>query len=306
MDWLRRSELYPTVEGMDGWTNEQLAVAAAAGNLDAAAQLLCQNEKFLTAGAIRLQRQYGLESDFDLDGLKQAGALALLEAASKFDPMLGVKLLSYAGGAIKAAMLEYVTEVALPPTIPKQRFVAIRKAQYFAYGKPVGSDGAGELAARVAAGMNISVQRAQRLLEDATCFTPPGDEELEKARYKTGHDAARAVYRKRMVEEALDVMETVLKPREQTLLSLYCGLAARRPLTFAEIAVRLNMNDASAAEKAYKKAVTRMCAELAKSNARHLMMAWRLLYSKERLKSCWRPDCLADCREDCPERKVRL
>ena len=82
-------------------SNEGLALRIQGGDMDAAEQLILQNEGYLTNLALK-------HSEWcDLDDLKQEGALALLEAAKRFDPAHGTKLLTYATPAIESSMMDY-------------------------------------------------------------------------------------------------------------------------------------------------------------------------------------------------------
>ena len=78
--------------------NEELALRVQAGDRSAAELLISRNEGYL----IKLALEY--TPWCELEDLKQEGALALLEAARRFDPAYGTKLLTYATPMIEAAM----------------------------------------------------------------------------------------------------------------------------------------------------------------------------------------------------------
>ena len=78
-----------TVVG-DGPCNEELALRIQAGDKNAAERFIAQNEGYLT----ELARAY--TPWCEMEDLKQEGALALLDAAGRFDPAYGTKLLTYA------------------------------------------------------------------------------------------------------------------------------------------------------------------------------------------------------------------
>lgn len=84
-------------------SNEELAARINNGDNDAAALLVSQNEGFLSVEAAKLCGQYSLPNMED--DLKQEGAMALLAAAKRYDPSNGAKLLTYAAGAVRSAML---------------------------------------------------------------------------------------------------------------------------------------------------------------------------------------------------------
>ena len=75
-------------------SNEALALEIQGGDSDAAALLLSQNEGYLTMLARRCCGPYSQHSL--AEDLKQEGALALLDAARRYDPSVGTRLLTYA------------------------------------------------------------------------------------------------------------------------------------------------------------------------------------------------------------------
>ena len=106
-------------------SNEELALRIQDGDPQAAPLLLSQNEGYLTMLAASYCEQFS--QDFLVDDLKQEGALALLDAATRYDFSYGTKLLTYATPAIETAMRDcaapgFFLSVApagpLPPTAP--------------------------------------------------------------------------------------------------------------------------------------------------------------------------------------------
>ena len=83
-----------TVAG-DGPCNADLAMRIQAGDQSAAERLISQNEGYLT----ELARAY--TPWCETEDLKQEAALALLDAAGRFDPAYGTKLLTYATSVIE-------------------------------------------------------------------------------------------------------------------------------------------------------------------------------------------------------------
>ena len=81
--------------------NEELALRIQAGDKNAAELLISQNEGYIT----KLAREY--TPWCELEDLKQEGALALLDAARRFDPICGTKLLTYATPMIETSMSDY-------------------------------------------------------------------------------------------------------------------------------------------------------------------------------------------------------
>ena len=104
-----------TVAG-DGPCNEELALRIQAGDKNAAERLLSQNEGYLT----ELARAY--TPWCETEDLKQEAALALLDAAGRFDPAYGTKLLTYATPAIEAALSDYAARYSSSLSIPISRY----------------------------------------------------------------------------------------------------------------------------------------------------------------------------------------
>ena len=71
-------------------SNEELALRIQDGDPQAAPLLLSQNEGYLTMLAASYCEQFS--QDFLVDDLKQEGALALLDASTRFDPSYDIKV----------------------------------------------------------------------------------------------------------------------------------------------------------------------------------------------------------------------
>ncbi len=100
---------------------------------------------------------------------------------------------------------------------------------------------------------------AQLLAEYRTLFyvRQLGDDVFSISR---GGDPAKAYDRYMRRRLLFQLVEEVLKPREQNLLRYYLGIGQpdERGMTFQELAVRLNYNGPSGAEKAYKAALKKL------------------------------------------------
>ena len=79
-----------------------------------------------------------------------------------------------------------------------------------------------------------------------------------------GGDPAKAYDRYMHRVLLLQLMEDVLKPRERNLVRYYLGIGQpdEEWMTFQELAIRLNYNGPSGAEKAYKSALRKLKKEL--------------------------------------------
>ena len=209
--------------------NEKLVLRMQSGDRNAAELLISQNEGYLT----KLAREY--TSWCELEDLKQEGALALLDAARRFDSAYGTKLLTYATPAMEAAMMDHA-------------------AQYSSSG----------LVKAVCGELNVSAKTAKSLLNDYQtlfCVRQLGDDVFSVS---CGGDPTVAYdhLMRRML--LMQRMEQVLTPRELNLVRSYLGIGQRDDdeMTFQELAIRLNYNGPSGAEKAYKAALRKLKKDL--------------------------------------------
>lgn len=242
-----------TVAG-DCLSNEELALRVQAGDKNAAELLLSQNEGYITELALK-------HSEWcDLEDLKQEGAIALLEAAKRFDPSYGTKLLTYATPAIESAMMDYGSHGSLSLCIPPSRYHQLRKVAYVCAEAQDESEPA--LIDAVCEELEVSSKVAAELLKEyRTLFNIwlLGDK-VDYISY--GGDPAKAYDRYMRRVLLLQLMEEVLKPRELNLVRYYLGIGQPDEMTFQELAIRLNYNGPSGAEKAYKSALRKLKKEL--------------------------------------------
>ena len=213
-----------TVAG-DGPCNEELALQIQAGDKNAAERLISQNEGYLT----ELARAY--TPWCEMEDLKQEGALALLDAARHFDPAYGTKLLTYATPVIEAALSDYAARYSSALSIPFSRYNQLRRVAYLCAEGWDSSDA--ELAKVVCGELNVSAKVAGALIKE---------------------------YRTLLMQR----MEEVLTPRELNLVRSYLGIGQPDEvgMTFQELAIYLNYNGPSGAEKAYKAALRKLKKDL--------------------------------------------
>ena len=237
-------------------SNEKLALRIQSGDKNAAELLLSQNEGYITDLALK-------HSEWcDLEDLKQEGAMALLEAAKRFDPSYGTKLLTYATPAIESAMMDYGSHASLTISIPPSRYQQLRKVAYVCAEAQDESEPA--LIDAVCEELEVSPKVAAELLKEyRTLFNIwlLGDR-VDCISY--GGDPAKAYDRYMRRVLLLQRMEEVLKPRELNLVRYYLGIGQpdEEEMTFQELAIRLNYNGPSGAEKAYKTALRKLKKEL--------------------------------------------
>lgn len=244
-----------TVAG-DCPSNEELALRIQAGDRQAAELLISQNEGCLTRLALDHASRYEFED------LKQEGAMALLEAAKRFEPSYGRKLLTYATPAIESAMMDYGCHSSLPLCIPPSRYHRLCKVAHVCAEAENESDPT--LIHAVCREMEVSPKVAGELLKEyRTLFHAQqlGDDVFS---ISSGGDPAKAYDRYMRQRLLLQRMEEVLKPRELNLVRSYLGIGLPdgEGMTFQELAMRLNYNGPSGAEKAYKSALRKLKKEL--------------------------------------------
>ena len=244
-----------TVAG-DSPCNEALALRIQAGDENAAERLISQNEGYLTG----LARAY--TPWCELEDLKQEAALALLDAAGRFDPAYGTKLLTYATPAIEAAMMDYAAQYFSALSIPVSRYNQLRRVAYLCAEGWDASDA--ELVKVVYGELNVSAKVAGALINEYRtlfCVRQLGDDVFSVS---CGGDPAVAYDRRTRRTLLLQRMEEVLTPRELNLVRSYLGIGQPDEvgMTFQELAIRLNYNGPSGAEKAYKAALRKLKRDL--------------------------------------------
>ena len=237
-------------------TNEELVQRLQGGDPSAAEELLRQNSGYLTV----LAKQYdkavrgpSLEED-----LKQEGALALLKAAEQFDPSMGNRFLTYATPAIQAAMRDCAAGSTLPLTIPSGRYHQLRQVLRFMAEDEKASEA--ELLSRIVEKLQVSEPVARSLLLESRTLFQSYDLGDQVFTVSCGGDPAEAYDRQMRRKLLFRRIEEVLSPRELNLVRCHLGIGQpeERGMTFQELAIRLNYNGPSGAEKAYKKTIRKL------------------------------------------------
>ena len=236
--------------------NEELALWIQDGDRNAAELLISQNEGYIT----KLAREY--TPWCELEDLKQEGALALLGAAKHFDPVYGTKLLTYATPLIEAAMANYAAQYSSSLSIPASRYNQLRRVAHLCAEMQDTSET--ELAEAVCEELNVSAKVAGALIKEYRtlfCVRQLGDDVFSVS---CGGDPAVAYDHLMRRTLLLQQIESVLTPRELNLVRSYHGIGQPddKGMTFQELAIRLNYNGPSGAEKAYKNALRKLKKEL--------------------------------------------
>ena len=238
----------------DGPCNEELALRIQTGDKKAAGLIISQNEGYIT----KLAQEY--TPWCEMEDLKQEAALAVPDAAGRFDPAYGTKLLTYATPAIEAALSDYAAQYSSPLSIPISRYNQLRRVAYLCAEGWDLSDA--ELVKVVCGELNVSAKVAGALIKEywtLFCVRQLGDDVFFVS---CGGDPAAAY--DRLMRRLMQRMEEVLTPRELNLVQSYLGIGQPDELgmTFQELAIYLNYNGPSGAEKAYKAALRKLRRDL--------------------------------------------
>ena len=236
--------------------NEKLVLRMQSGDRNAAELLISQNEGYLT----KLAREY--TSWCELEDLKQEGALALLDAARRFDSAYGTKLLTYATPAMEAAMMDHAAQYSSSLSIPISRYNQLRRVAYLCAEGWDSSDA--ELVKVVCGELNVSAKVAGALIKEYRtlfCVRQLGDDVFSVS---CGGDPAVTYDRLMRRTLLMQRMEQVLTPRELNLVRSYLGIGQPDEIgmTFQELAIYLHYNGPSGAEKAYKAALRKLKKDL--------------------------------------------
>ena len=244
-----------TVAG-DGPCNEELALRMQAGDKNAAERLVAQNEGYRTD----LARAY--TPWCEMEDLKQEAALALLDAAGRFDPAYGIKLLTYATPAIEAALSDYASRYAFPLSVPTSRGSQLRTVAHLCAEGWDSSDA--EMVKVVCGELNVSAKVAGALIKEYRTLC--GARQLGDAVFSVSCGGDPAVAYDRLMRRTLLLqrVEEVLTPRELNLVRSYLGIGQPDEvgMTFQELVIRFNYNGPSGAEKAYKAALRKLKRDL--------------------------------------------
>ena len=234
-------------------TNEELALALQQGDVRAGEELLRNVE-----GLIRHQASKMCQDDSLLEDLLQEGRAAALAATGKYDAGRGTLFTTYALPRIRAAMVEYLAKTGQPVSMPVGRYLQLQRVGSLMKSSAEEKD---QLEA-ICQGMGVSMGVAQALRKDFFSFWNGAaslDEINQMGSDFTGDPAY--VYEQRLLLKNIAVAVENLPARERNLILRYLGLEGIA-LNFRELAVLLNYNGPSSAEKAYRRAVEKLKATL--------------------------------------------
>lgn len=230
-------------------TNEELALAFELGDAGAGERLLRNVE-----GLIRHQASKMCQDDSLLEDLLQEGRAAALAAAGDYDGERGALFTTYALLRIRAAMVEYLARASLSVSIPAGRYLQLQRVGKLMKSSAEEKD---QLSA-ICQGLGVSMGVAQALRRDFFYFWN-GAASLDGLNQMGGDFTSDPayVYEQRLLLKNIAVAVENLPARERNLILRYLGLEGTA-LNFWELAVLLNYNGPSSAEKAYHRAVEKL------------------------------------------------
>lgn len=230
-------------------TNEELALAFQLGDVRAGEELLRNVE-----GLIRHQASKMCRDDSLLEDLLQEGRAAALAAAGKYDAGRGTLFTTYALPRIRVAMVEYLAKAELPVSMPVGRYLQLQRVGKLMKTSAEEKD---QLEA-ICQGLGVSMGVTQALRKDFFSFWngAASMDDLNQVGSDFTSDPAY-VYEQRLLLKGIVIAVENLPPRERNLILRYLGLEGTA-LNFWELAVLLNYNGPSSAEKAYHRAVEKL------------------------------------------------
>ena len=183
----------------------------------------------------------------------------MLDAARRFDPAYGTRLLTYATPAIEAALSDYAAQYSTSLSIPVSRYNQLRRVAHLCAEGWDSSDA--ELVKVVCGELNVSAKVAGALIKEYRtlfCVRQLGDDVFSVSDPAAAYDH---LMRRTLLMQR---MEEVLTPRELNLVQSYLGIGQpdKVGMTFQELAIRLNYNGPSGVEKAYKAALRKLKKDL--------------------------------------------
>ena len=230
-------------------TNEELALAFQQGDADAGEELLRNVEGLIRHQASKMFRDGSL-----LEDLLQEGRTSILAAARDYDAERGALFSTYALPRIRAAMVEYLARASLSVSIPAGRYLQLQRVGKLMKSSAEEKD---QLAV-ICQGLGVSMEVAQALRKEWFSFWN-GAASLDGLN-QMGNDFTSDpayVYEQGLLLRGIATAVENLPARERNLILRYLGLEGTA-LNFRELAVLLNYNGPSSAEKAYRRAVEKL------------------------------------------------
>ena len=230
-------------------TNEKWVAVYQAGDIGGLEEVLRNVE-----GLVRYQAKKLCRDDSLLEDLLQEGRASILAAARDYDAERGALFPTYALPKIRAAMVEYLAKASLSVSIPAGRYLRLQRVGKLMKSSAEEKD---QLAA-ICQELGVSMGVAQALRRDFFSFwnSTASLDDLNQMGSDFTSDPAY-VYEQRLLLKGIVIAVENLPARERNLILRYLGLEGTA-LNFRKLAVLLNYNGPSSAEKAYHRAVEKL------------------------------------------------
>ena len=240
---------------MTPMTNEELAERIRGEDADSIEKLLQNNQEYLYKLARRLSNNPDVIED-----LVQEGTIAILDAAGRYDPVQRAMFLTCATSFIHKAMRGFMAQMSLQMTVPAARYSQLRRVNYLVAKFQMDNEERSLqcLLHLICQEMNVSEKVALGLLRDYyAVYQDVALDELWEQNIPCFDTDPAKVYEQTLLFECIGEAMGQLSPRERNLIQYHLGLNVPEGIgmTFQELAVLLNFNGHSAAEKAYNRAV---------------------------------------------------
>ena len=236
-------------------TNEEWVEHVRDGDADSIERLLQNYQEYLYKLARRLSNNPDMIED-----LVQEGSIAILDAAGSYNPAQGVMFLTYATPFIHKAMRSFMAKMSLPMAIPTARYIQLRQVNSLVARFQMEKENylLRDLFLMLCQEMDVSEKVARRLLRDySTIFQETTLDEQREQSIPCFETNPAKVYEQELLAKCIQIAFDKLASRERVLIQQYLGFDGEHDdgMTFQELAVLLNYNGHSAAEKAYRRAV---------------------------------------------------
>jgi len=205
------------------------------GDTEARNNLVEANLKFVIA-IVRAYQDRGMP----LEDLVSAGNIGLIKAADRFDETRGVKFISYAVWWIRQSVLYTLAEYSRLVRLPGHRvdllhriFRYINTCQEASF-DPTAEEIAGELGVSVEQVTDTMI-KAQHAVSLDVEFGDNNDGTLLKTIADSNQESSDAQTMKNSLQDEIEVVLNILRPREREVIRLYFGLGDKPEMTLEAI-----------------------------------------------------------------------
>ncbi|MCZ6634183.1 MAG: RNA polymerase sigma factor RpoD/SigA [bacterium] len=205
------------------------------GDTEARNNLVEANLKFVIA-FVRAYQDRGMP----LEDLVSAGNIGLIKAADRFDETRGVKFISYAVWWIRQSVLYTLAKYSRLVRLPEYRvdllyriFLYINTCQEASF-DPTAEEIAGELGVSVEQVTDTMI-KAQHVVSLDVEFGDNNGGTLLKTIADSNQESSDAQTMKNSLQDEIEAVLNILRPREQKVIRLYFGLGDKPEMTLEAI-----------------------------------------------------------------------